>query len=160
LSKNTKYFLLFLLGGKIIFLMFFIFLVNAENNASENEIKFAEVENIIDFSFKEDGVVRATWYGNQFHGRMTASGEVFNENDLTAAHRSLPFGTLLKLTNAENGNSVVIRVNDRGPVAKSLDLDLSKQAAVELGIKDKGISKLICAKVNIEHELTDLLRNY
>ncbi len=160
MSKKTKYVLLFLLGGKIALLILFIFIVSAENNATENEVKFAEVENLIDFSFKEIGTIRATWYGNQFHGKMTASGEVFDENQLTAAHRSLPFGTLLKLTNTDNGNSVVIRVNDRGPVAKSLDLDLSKQAAIELGIKNKGVAKLICSKVNVEQELTDLLRNY
>ncbi len=160
MSKRTKYVLLFLLGGKIIFLLLFIFVINAENTASENEIKFAEVENMIDLSFKEEGKVRATWYGNQFHGRMTASGEVFNENDLTAAHRTLPFGTLLKLTNPENGNSVIVKINDRGPVSKSLDLDLSKQAAIELGIKDKGVSKLLCSKINNNQNLTDLLQNY
>jgi len=160
LSKKTKLILLFLLGGKIVFLLLFIFVINAENTASENEIKFAEVENMIDFSFKEAGTIKATWYGNQFHGKRTASGEIFDENLLTAAHRTLPFGTLLKLTNAENGNSIVIRVNDRGPMARSLDLDLSKQAAIELGIKNKGVSKLICSKVNVEHELSDLLRNY
>ncbi len=159
MSKKAKYVLLFLLGGKIIFLILFL-LINAENNATENSIKFAEVENLVDFTFEEVGIVKATWYGNKFHGRLTASGEVFNQNDLTAAHRTLPFGTLLKLVNEENGSSVIIRINDRGPVSKRLDLDLSKQAAIDLGIKNKGVSKLLCFKIDTKRDIADLLQNY
>lgn len=159
MSRRTKYILLFLLGGKIIFLMLFL-LINSENNATENNLKFAEVENLVDFTFEEVGIVKATWYGNQFHGRLTASGEVFDQYALTAAHRTLPFGTILKLVNEENGSSVIIKINDRGPVSKRLDLDLSKQAAIDLGIKDKGVSKLICFKLNNKQDISELVQNY
>lgn len=80
----------------------------------------------------------ASWYGTQFHGRRTASGERFNMNELTAAHPSLPFGTLLEVRNVRNGRSVVVRVNDRGPFSKSRILDLSFAAASEIGLVRAG----------------------
>lgn len=76
----------------------------------------------------------ASWYGPKFHGRRTASGERFDMNELTAAHPSLPFGTLLEVRNLRNGKSVVVRVNDRGPFSKSRILDLSFGAAREIGL--------------------------
>ena len=76
----------------------------------------------------------ASWYGTKFHGRRTASGERFDMNELTAAHPSLPFGTLLEVRNLRNGRSVVVRVNDRGPFSKSRILDLSFGAAREIGL--------------------------
>ncbi len=76
----------------------------------------------------------ASWYGVQFHGRRTASGERYDMNELTAAHPSLPFGTLLEVRNLRNGKSVVVRVNDRGPFKKSRILDLSLGAAREIGL--------------------------
>jgi rare lipoprotein A len=72
-----------------------------------------------------------SWYGNEFHGRRTASGQVFNENDLTAAHKTLPFGTRLALTRGDR--RIIVIVNDRGPFIAGRDLDLSKAAARELG---------------------------
>jgi rare lipoprotein A len=75
----------------------------------------------------------ATWYGNEFHGRKTASGERFNENDLTAAHPSLPFGTVCRVTNLSNGRSVIVRINDRGPFTKGRVMDLSKRAMGDIG---------------------------
>ena len=80
----------------------------------------------------------ASWYGKDFHGRRTASGERYDMNDLTAAHRTLPFGTLLEVRNARNGRSVVVRVNDRGPYSKSRVLDLSYGAAREIGLVRSG----------------------
>jgi rare lipoprotein A len=77
---------------------------------------------------------RASWYGPGFHGKRTASGERFNQNALTAAHRSLPFGTKVKVTNAHNGRSVIVRINDRGPFHGGRIIDLSKAAARVLGI--------------------------
>jgi rare lipoprotein A len=76
----------------------------------------------------------ASWYGLKFHGRRTASGQRFDMNELTAAHPSLPFGTLLEVRNVRNGKSVVVRVNDRGPFSKSRILDLSFGAAREIGL--------------------------
>lgn len=76
----------------------------------------------------------ASWYGLKFHGRRTASGQRFDMNELTAAHPSLPFGTLLEVRNARNGKSVIVRVNDRGPFSKSRILDLSFGAAREIGL--------------------------
>lgn len=70
----------------------------------------------------------ASWYGSKFHGRATASGERYNMNALTAAHKSLPFGTKVKVTNQKNGKSVVVIINDRGPFVKGRVIDLSKAA--------------------------------
>ena len=84
----------------------------------------------------------ASYYGPGFHGKETASGETFNQNDLTAAHRKLPLGTEAKVTNLENGKSVKVEVNDRGPYAKGRVIDLSKGAAKKLGIDDEGTAKV------------------
>lgn len=79
--------------------------------------------------------VGATWYGNELRGNRTASGEVFNPNGLTAAHRTLPFGTCLLVKNPRTGKSVKVRVNDRGPFTKGLSLDLSAGAARAIGMR-------------------------
>lgn len=76
----------------------------------------------------------ASWYGPGFHGRRTASGERFNQNDMTAAHRSLPFGTRVRVVNQTSGTSVVVRINDRGPHVRGRIIDLSKASARALGI--------------------------
>lgn len=76
----------------------------------------------------------ASWYGPGFHGRRTASGERFNSYGLTAAHRSLPFGTRVRVTNARTGRSVVVRINDRGPFSRGRVIDLSRGAARVLGV--------------------------
>jgi hypothetical protein len=81
----------------------------------------------------------ASWYGPYFHGRQTANGEIFDENELTAAHKSLPFNTRLKVTNRMNGRSVVVRINDRGPYIGQRSLDLSKAAANCLGSTQNGV---------------------
>lgn len=74
----------------------------------------------------------ATWYGGRFHGRRTASGEAFNTYTLTAAHRTLPFGTWVRVTNLSNGRSVIVRINDRGPYTKGRILDMSRAAAQQI----------------------------
>jgi rare lipoprotein A len=81
---------------------------------------------------------QASWYGPGFHGRRTASGERFNSYDMTAAHRSLPFGTRLRVVNETNGRSVVVRVNDRGPFAHRRIIDLAKGPAQQLGLTSAG----------------------
>ncbi len=80
--------------------------------------------------YVEEGI--ASWYGPRFHGRRTASGEVFDMHRLTAAHPWLPFGTVVRVTNLENGLSVVVRINDRGPFVKGRIIDLSYAAAKRL----------------------------
>lgn len=84
----------------------------------------------------------ASYYGKRFHGRRTANGERFNMNALTAAHRSLPFGTKVKVTNKQNGKSVVVRINDRGPFIKGRQIDLSRGAAAKIGMLDAGVAKV------------------
>lgn len=81
----------------------------------------------------------ATWYSS---GRYTANGERFDPNKLSVAHRTLPFGTILKLTNPENGNSIKAVVNDRGPFTKGKDIDVSRGGAEALGFHKKGTTRL------------------
>jgi rare lipoprotein A (peptidoglycan hydrolase) len=91
----------------------------------------------------------ASFYGPQFHGKKTATGEKFDQNDLTAAHPSLPLGTQATVTNLDTGKSVEVKINDRGPYIKGRDIDLSKRAAKELGMTKDGV-----APVKIEAEVT------
>lgn len=88
----------------------------------------------------ETGV--ASWYGQEFHGRPTSSREVYDMNDMTAAHRSLPFGTYLMVTNLDNDRSAVVRVNDRGPFVRGRVIDLSYAAARVLGIVGPGTARV------------------
>lgn len=88
------------------------------------------------------GVGIGSWYGEKFHGRRTANGEIFDMNLLTAAHPTLPMPVRLRVTNMENGRSVVVRMNDRGPFAKGREIDLSKRAAEVLGFKQQGTAKV------------------
>ncbi len=84
----------------------------------------------------------ASYYADQFHGRPTASGEIFNMHDMTAAHKTLPFGTRLHVTNLESGQSVVVTVNDRGPFVKGRSLDLSLGAAKEIDMINSGTARV------------------
>ena len=87
----------------------------------------------------------ASWYGPGFHGRRTASGETFDTNDLTAAHRTLPFGTRVRVVNERNGREVVVRINDRGPFAHGRVIDLSRAAAQTIGVS--GVAKVTLASL-------------
>ena len=91
-------------------------------------------------AFSQTGI--ASYYGPGFHGRKTASGERFNQHAMTAAHRSAPFGSLLKVTNTVNGRSVVVRVNDRGPFVRGRVIDVSTVAARQLGMTGRGLAKV------------------
>ena len=101
----------------------------------------------------------ATYYHNKFHGRKTSCGERYNKNLLTAAHRSLPFGTLVKLTHSTTGKSVVVRINDRGPFARRILIDVSYAAAVALGLHKTGTKpvKMEILKPAQPYELPDPL---
>ncbi|MEG2271373.1 MAG: septal ring lytic transglycosylase RlpA family protein [Acinetobacter sp.] len=96
--------------------------------------------------FSQTGV--ASWYGRQFHGRKTASGETFDMNGLTAAHRSLPLNCYIRVTNKDNGKSVVVKVNDRGPFHGNRVLDLSYGAAKQLGVTNAGTAKVSIERVD------------
>ncbi|GAB4528875.1 MAG: hypothetical protein Tsb0014_10510 [Pleurocapsa sp.] len=85
-------------------------------------------------------VGKASWYGPKFHGRPTASGEIFNQNGFTAAHPYLRFGTQVRVTNLNNGRSVIVRINDRGPYAHNRIIDLSKAAASTIGLVNSGVA--------------------
>jgi rare lipoprotein A len=89
-------------------------------------------------TYQEPRAAVASWYGAEFHGRPTASGEKFDMNSLTCAHRELPFGTLLQVTNISNGKAVRCIVNDRGPFVSGRDIDLSYAAAREIGLIGSG----------------------
>jgi rare lipoprotein A (peptidoglycan hydrolase) len=84
----------------------------------------------------------ASWYGEQFQGKQTASGEPFDMRDFTAAHPTLPLGSFVKVTNLRNGRVVVVRVNDRGPVVEGRIIDLSYNAARALGFKERGVQRV------------------
>tara|TARA_R110002124_G_scaffold64985_2_gene177575 strand:+ start:380046 stop:381089 length:1044 start_codon:yes stop_codon:yes gene_type:complete len=92
------------------------------------------------YNFKQTGI--ASWYGPNFHGKLTANGEVYNQNDLTAAHKTLQLPSIIRVTNLENGKSVILRVNDRGPFAHGRILDLSSRAADLLDVKKKGTARI------------------
>ena len=130
------------------------------NNDGAEEIKLV-VDEFIPVSVKEKtvktsmvdlidrGTMKASWYGSRFHGKKTANGEIYNQMAYTAAHKSIKFGTLLKLTNTKTGKSLVVRVNDRGPYIPRRQLDLSKAAAIELGVIANGVAKLKVQEINL-----------
>ena len=125
--------------------------LNGEKNVENERILIEEFvpvtvkENTVNTSavrLIDRGTLKASWYGPKFHGKYTANGEVYDQMALTAAHKYLSFGTLLKITNPKNGKSVIVRINDRGPYIEGRELDLSKGAAIELGILEKGVARV------------------
>jgi rare lipoprotein A len=147
---------------KILFVLVLVALVGF--TLVVNEEKFTEpvvTENVVSVEeetitadrslvqFVDKGSMKASWYGPGFHGRKTANGEVYDQMSFTAAHKSLKFGTLLKITNQKNNKSVVIRINDRGPYIHGRDLDLSKAAALELGMVRKGVARFKVEEIKI-----------
>jgi rare lipoprotein A len=99
-------------------------------------------------AYEEEGL--ASWYGGKFQGRQTASGEIFDTNQPTAAHKTLPFGTIVRVTNLENGKSTVVRINDRGPFIPGRIIDLSRASALAIGLAGTGV-----ARVRIEELRSD-----
>ncbi len=91
--------------------------------------------------YKKDA--HASYYADKFHGRKTASGKKYNKNQYTAAHKKLPFGTIVKVTNEVNGKSIIVEVNDRGPFVRSREIDLSKRAFMEIASsKSSGVVRV------------------
>ena len=107
----------------------------------------------VDYQYDEIGL--ASWYGPGFHGKKTANGEIFDQNKISAAHKTLPLPSIVKVTNLENGKVLPnVRINDRGPFAKNRIIDLSKKAAKELGFLKNGVTQV---RVEIlENESRDL----
>lgn len=118
------------------------------NIQNENQDKqFSQLVPVI--TYKPLGTMKASWYGPGFHGRRTANGEIYNQFELTAAHKSLKFGTLLRLTNFDNNKSIIVRINDRGPYVEDRELDLSYASARALGILKPGVRKVKVELVQI-----------
>jgi rare lipoprotein A len=91
-------------------------------------------------ALSEEGL--ASWYGGKFQGRTTANGEIFDTNLMTAAHKSLPFGTIVKVTDLDTGQTTTVRINDRGPFVEGRIIDLSRAAAEELGMVGRGVARV------------------
>lgn len=112
-----------------------------------------------DYSYDETGI--ASWYGEEFHNRLTANGETFNKEELTAAHKTLPLPSLARVTNLENGRSIVVRVNDRGPFAGSRIIDLSQRSARLLDFERQGTAKVKVQVLADESKaIADAMRRY
>ena len=94
----------------------------------------------VDYTYDETGI--ASWYGQDFHGKPTANGETYDMNAVTAAHRTLPLPSIVEVTNLENGRSIQIKVNDRGPFARGRIIDLSRRSAQLLGVEQQGTAKV------------------
>ena len=117
---------------------------------SENKIKTTEnrddiydeeiKEELAKYSYFQTGT--ASFYGGKWHGRKTANGEIFDTYKLTAAHKTLPFGTRVRVTNLSNGKSVVVRINNRGPYSKGRIIDLSQAAFSKIENMSKGVTKV------------------
>jgi rare lipoprotein A len=101
-------------------------------------------------SYIDKGLMTASWYGPKFHGRKTANGEIYDQMAFTAAHKQLRFGTLLKITNPRNDKEVIVRINDRGPYIGGRQLDLSKAAALQLGMMKRGVMKVRVEQVSLK----------
>jgi rare lipoprotein A len=135
--------------------------LKSDNNADNERILIEEFvpvtvrENTVNTStvrLIDRGTLKASWYGPKFHGKVTANGEVYDQMALTAAHKYLSFGTLLKITNPKNGKSVIVRINDRGPYIEGRELDLSKGAAIELGILAKGVARVKIQEIALDEQ--------
>ncbi len=106
--------------------------------------------NLLTIQYKERGTMRASWYGPRFHGRFTANGEIYDQNAMTAAHKSMKFGTILRITNPRINKSVIVRINDRGPYIPGRQIDLSKAAAKALDVIKNGVKRLKIEEVIIK----------
>ena len=112
-----------------------------------------------DYNYDETGI--ASWYGADFHGGRTANGEIFNKDELTAAHKTLPLPTLARVTNLDNGRSIVVRINDRGPFSGTRLIDVSQRAAQLLGFENQGTAKVRVQVLADESKaIADAMRHY
>lgn len=122
---------------------FFVFIIRNERKKEGIE----KPEEIAGIEFETENLQvyetgTASFYGGKWHGRKTANGEIFNTNSLTAAHKTLPFNTRVKVTNLSNGKSVIVRINNRGPYIKGRIIDLSTAAFTSIESRNKGITRV------------------
>ncbi len=139
---------------RIITIFFLLILISCSSNTiyktdgvSNRQVhkKFGTTEESNSEGVEEKGKILyfvTSYYGSKFHGRHTSNGEIFDMYKLTCAHKTLPFGTVLRVTNEDNNKSVTVRINDRGPFVSGRDLDLSYAAAKEIGLIAEGVKKL------------------
>ena len=125
-----------------IFFIFFILITIIACAPKYKPIKIYKVPGSKRYFIKYSEIGSASWYGKKFHGRPTASGEIYDMYKLTAAHKKLPLGTYVKVTNLSNGKSVIVKINDRGPYVKGRIIDLSYAAAKKIGMVKKGVQKV------------------
>ena len=153
MKSLTIVFLILAIGGLVGFTV-----INSERKVDNERILFDEFvpetvkESTVNTSivnYINRGTMKASWYGPRFHGKLTANGEVYDQMALTAAHKSLKFGTLLRITNSKNGKSVIVRINDRGPYITGRQLDLSKGAAIDLGLLEKGVANVKVEEISL-----------
>ncbi len=110
------------------------------NQRNKRTVKRPQKDSITENGEPVTGI--ASFYADKFHGRKTANGEIFDQNKMTAAHRTYPFGTVVQVTSLANGKSVEVRINDRGPFVKGRIIDLSRSAAKEIGMIGAGTAKV------------------
>ncbi|MCF4173053.1 septal ring lytic transglycosylase RlpA family protein [Vibrio sp. McD22-P3] len=118
----------------IFVVLMFSFLAGCSSTASIDSSKTRS------YAKSHELVGQASWYGNKYHGRRTASGERYNMRAYTAAHKTLPFGTIVRVTNTANGKTVDVKINDRGPFVKGRIIDLSRKSFEQIGDISKGIA--------------------
>ena len=124
-----------------------------ENSEDKITVSKDADPNFASINMMDLGTMTASWYGPKFHGRLTANGEIYNQMALTAASKTMPFGTFLKVTNIRNGKSIVVRINDRGPYIEGRDLDLSKGTAIALGMIKRGVIKVKVEEINPDSDI-------
>ncbi len=106
-----------------------------------------------EISYSRDYKMHASWYGAEFGNRPTANGEIFDPNGFTAAHKTLPFGTVLMIENPSTGKSVIVRINDRGPYITGRDIDLSRAAAKQLGMIKPGVVEIKAKEIVLNNSI-------
>ena len=114
-----------------------------DNNIPDQRFLKVGKKLIVKKKFPYNFTALTSWYGKKFHGRKTANGEVYNMYSISAAHKTLPLGTIILVINPQNGHQIKLRINDRGPYIQGRSLDLSFGAAKRLGIIEQGVAPLL-----------------
>jgi rare lipoprotein A len=141
-KKNIYFIKIFLLGLVLIIFSACTSVVRFNNNSTTNNKNITEETTSKSNDF---GALRglASYYADKFEGKQTASGEIFSQQKFTAAHKTLPFGTMVKVTRVSNQKQVIVKINDRGPFVKGRIIDLSLVAAKELDLINAGVAEVI-----------------
>ena len=147
--KFQNKFFLIVLPINCIFILAIVSGCSSEHSDGQHKLTYQDKRNSGIQPVRTE-IGEASWYGPGFHGKKTASGEIFDQKEMTAAHPSLPMGTEVKVTNLDNDEKIKVRINDRGPYAKDRVIDLSRAAAKKLDMENEGT-----APVKIETKLPD-----